>query len=55
MTEDAKIRFLFKKIQHSKLDSTIKAMKAKMTTEITGIVSYITVADHIFYNFSQLL
>ena len=33
MTKDAKIRFLFKKIQHTGLSSAIEAMKAKITTE----------------------
>ena len=36
MTEDAKIRFLFKKIQHSGLASAVEAMKAQITTKPPG-------------------
>ena len=42
-----KFLFLFNNIQHSGLHSAIEAMKAKITTEITGAVSYTTVANHI--------
>ena len=54
MTEDAKIRFLFKKIQHSGLDSAVEAMKAKITTEPAGTVTYTTVANHISTAVSEL-
>ena len=47
MTEDSKIRFLFKKIQYSWLDSAIEAIKSNITTETTGKVSYTTMANHI--------
>ena len=43
MAEDAKIRFLFNKINHSGLESAVKAMKAKITTKPTGTVTYTTV------------
>ena len=54
MTEDAKIRFLFKKIQHSGLESDVEAMKAKITTEPPGTVTYTTVANHILTAVSEL-
>jgi len=54
MTEDAKIRFLFKNIQHSGLDGAIEAMKAKITTEPSGTVTYTTVANHISTAVSEL-
>ena len=47
MTEDVKIRFSFKKIQYSGLDSAIEAMKAKIMTEIICTVTYTTVTNHI--------
>ena len=54
MTEDAKIRFLFKKINHSGLESAVEAMKAKITTKLTGTVTYTTVANHISTAVSEL-
>ena len=54
MAEDAKIRFLFKKIQHSGLSSAIEAMKAKITLEPPGTVTYTTVANHISTAVSEL-
>ena len=54
MTEDAKIRFLFKKIIHTGFSSAIEAMKAKITTEPPGIVTYTTAANHISSDVSEL-
>ena len=54
MTEDAKIRFLFKKVQHQGLESAVEAMKAKITTEPAGTVTYTTVANHISTAVSEL-
>ena len=54
MTEDAKIRHLFKNITHSGLESAIEAMKAKITTEPAGSVTYTTVANHISTVVSEL-
>jgi len=54
MTEDAKICFLFKKIQHPGLNSAVAAMKAKVTTETAGTVTYTTVANHIATAISEL-
>ena len=47
MTEEAKIRFLFKKIDHEGLSKTIEAMKSKITTEAVGAVTYTTIASHL--------
>ena len=54
MTEDAKIRFLFKKIQHSGLEGAIEAMKAKTTTEPVGTVTYSTVVNNILTTVFEL-
>ena len=54
MAEDAKIRFLFKKVQHTGLSSAIEAMKAKITTEPPGTVTYTTVANHLSTAVSEL-
>ena len=54
MAEDAKIRYLFKTIQHTGLEGAIEAMKAKITTEKAGSVSYTTVANHISTAVSEL-
>ena len=54
MAEDAKIRFLFKKIQHSGLSSAIEAMKAKITLEPPGTVTYTTMANYISTAVSEL-
>ena len=47
LSEDAKVRFLFKKISHSGLNNAVEAMKARITTSTTTI-SYTTVANHLF-------
>ena len=54
MTEDAKIRFLFKKIQYSRLYRAIKAMKAYIMNNITGSLSYNTVDNYISTVVSEL-
>ena len=48
ISEEAKIRFLFKKYNHEGLTKTIKAMKTKITTKVIGTVTYTTVANHIY-------
>ena len=45
--EDSKIRFLFKKVQHSGLESAVETMKAKITMEPTGTVTCATFINHI--------
>ena len=47
MTEDAKIGFLFRKVQHSGLKSAVEATKAKIATESTGTVTYMKIANYI--------
>ena len=54
MTEDAKISFIFKKIQHSGLASAVEVMKAKITTNPSGTVKYSTLANHILTAVSEL-
>ena len=41
MEEDAKIRFLFKNVQHSGLQSDIAALKASITTSAVGTIFHI--------------
>ena len=53
MEEEAKIRFLFKKIEHSGLQSAIEAMRARITTSTTQI-QYSTVANHMSTAVSML-
>lgn len=54
MTEDEKIWFLCKTIQHIGLDIAIKGMKTKIATEPTGPVFYITYANCISAVVSEL-
>ena len=54
MTEDAKLRFLLKKIDHPGLSKTIEAMKTKIATETPGTVTYTTVANHLSIAVSEL-
>ena len=54
MAEEAKIRFLFRKIHHVGLSSAIEAMKAKITTDPPGTVTYTTVANHLSTAVSEL-
>ena len=53
MEEEAKIRFLFKKIEHTGLQSAIEAMRARITTSTTPI-TYSTVANHMSTAVSML-
>ena len=53
--EDTKTRFLFKKIKHECLSNAFKAMKAKITTDPTGSLTYTTVYNHIVTAISELL
>ena len=46
MEEDAKMRFLFKNMQHSGLDADIAALKASITTNPAGTITYSTVYNH---------
>lgn len=54
MTEDAKIRFLFKNVQHPELKSEIAALKASITTSPPGTLTYTTVCNHLSTAVSQL-
>ena len=54
MGEDAKIRFLFRKITHLGLSNAIEAMKAKIITDPPGTVTYTTVANHLSTAVSEL-
>ena len=54
MEEDAKIRFLFKNIQHSGLEADIAALKASITTNPAGTITYSTVCNHLSTAVSQL-
>ena len=54
MTEDAKIRFVFKKVDHEGLQNTVEALKTKIATENPGTFTYTTVANHISTAVSEL-
>ena len=54
MEEDARIRFLFQKTQHTVLQVDIAALKAEITTNVPGTVSYVTCANHLSTAVSQL-
>ena len=54
MEEDAKIRFLFRKVQHPVLDKTIKALKATIATSPAGTITYTTAANHLSTAVSEL-
>ena len=52
MTEEAKIRFLFKSVQHNDLQATVEALKAQ---RVGGMdLSYVTCANHISTAVSEL-
>jgi len=52
MTDEAKVRFLFKRVQHDKLRSSIDALKAQITAGIN--VSYTMAANHLSAAVSEL-
>ena len=52
MSEDAKIRFLFKKVQHPNLQSAIEALKARLATN--DAVTYTQAANHLSTAVSEL-
>ena len=45
MSDEAKVRFLFRKVQHTGLHSSIDALKSSQTTGMT--ISYTIVANHL--------
>ena len=51
MAEEAKIRFLFRKVEHKELNHAIAALKARMITEV---VTYTQCANHIATAVSEL-
>ena len=53
LSEDTKVRFIFKKITHLGLNNTVEAMKARITTSTTP-TSYTTVANHVSTTVSKL-
>ena len=52
MTEEVKIRFLFKKVQHTGLKSAGKALKAQMTAGVN--VTYTMATNHLSTAVSEL-
>jgi len=52
MTDEAKVRFLFKRVQHDKLTSSIDALKAQITAGVN--VSYTMAANHLSAAVSEL-
>ena len=54
MEEEAKIRFLFKKVQNNDLQKSVEALKAQQTTSPPGTVTYVTAANHLSTAVSEL-
>ena len=54
MEEEAKIRFLFKKVQNNDLQKSAEALKAQQTTSPPGTVTYVTAANHLSTAVSEL-
>ena len=54
MSEEAKIRFLFEKMNHEGIIKTVEATKTSIATELIGVVTYTTVANHLFTAVSEL-
>ena len=54
MEEDAKIRFIFRKVQHPVLDKTIEALKATIATSPAGTITYTTAANHLSTAVSEI-
>ena len=52
MSEEAKIHFLFKKVQHTGLKSTVEELKAQMTEGVN--VMYTMAANHLLTAVSEL-
>ena len=52
MSDEAKVRLLFRKVQHTRLHSYIDALKASQTTDTT--ISYTMAANHISTATSEL-
>ena len=52
MSDEAKVRFLFKRIQHSSLRSSIEALKAQMTSGVH--INYTMAAKHLTTAVSEL-
>ena len=52
MSEDAKIRFLFKRVQHPSLQGAIEALKARLATN--DVITYTQAANHLSTAVSEL-
>ena len=52
--EEAKIRFLFKKVQNNDLQKSVEALKAQQTTSSPDTVTYVTAANHLSTAVSEL-
>ena len=52
MSDEAKVRFLFRKVQHTGLRSSIKTLKASQKTGMT--ISYTMAANHLSTATSEL-
>ena len=54
MTDEAKIRFFLKKIQHPSLQATVESLKTRMTTDPPGTITIPLCANHIASAVSEL-
>ena len=55
LEKDAKIRFLFKLVEHSDLHKLIYGLKYQIATNLSGTVSYTTAANHLSTSVSDIL
>ena len=54
MTEEAKVRFLLKKVQHPQLEAVVESLKTRMTTDPPGTITVPLCCNHIASAVSEL-
>ena len=54
MTEEAKVRFLLKKIQHPQLEAVVESLKTRMTTDPPGTITVPLCCNHVASAVSEL-
>ena len=54
MTEEAKVRFLLKKVLHPQLSATVEALRTRLSTDPPGTITMTLVANHLASAVSEL-
>ena len=54
MTEEAKVRFLLKKVLHPQLSETVEALRTRLSTDPPGTITMTLVANHLASAVSEL-